>query len=115
VHAGLRDRHAAILLFKPGISAPFPIGILPYHGYIPFFENPLKWLHALVVPWIAAGLPLAAVCLRMTRATMTELREEDFIRTAAAKGLSPVRISVRPSCPSRCRRSSRWPAPIRRC
>jgi peptide/nickel transport system permease protein len=86
---------AAILLFKPGISAPFPIGILPYHGYIPFFENPLKWVHSLVVPWIAAGLPLAAVCLRMTRATMTDLGEEDFIRTAAAKGLSPARISVR--------------------
>ena len=86
---------AAILLFKPGISAPFPIGILPYHGYIPFFENPLKWLHSLVVPWIAAGLPLAGVCLRMTRATMMEIGDEDFIRTAQAKGLSPRRISFR--------------------
>ena len=86
---------AAIMLFKPGIDAPFPIGILPSHGYIPFTENPLKWLHSLIVPWIAAGLPLASVCLRMTRATMTEIRDEDFIRTAAAKGLSPARISVR--------------------
>ena len=41
---------AAILLFKPGIDAPFPFGILPYHGYIPFAENPLKWLHSLIVP-----------------------------------------------------------------
>jgi peptide/nickel transport system permease protein len=86
---------AAILLFKPGIDAPFPFGILPYHGYIPFAENPLKWLHSLIVPWIAAGLPLAAVCMRMTRATMMEIRDEDFIRTAAAKGLGPVAISVR--------------------
>jgi peptide/nickel transport system permease protein len=86
---------SAILLFKPGISAPLPIGILPYHGYIPFGENPLKWLHSLVVPWIAAGLPLAAVCLRMTRAAMLEIRGEDFIRTAGAKGLSPTAIGVR--------------------
>lgn len=86
---------AAILLFKPGISAPFPIGILPYHGYIPFLDNPFKWLHSLVVPWIAAGLPLAALCMRMTEATMIELRDEDFIRTAAAKGLSPLAISFR--------------------
>jgi peptide/nickel transport system permease protein len=85
----------AILLFKPGIGAPFAFGILPHHGYVPFLENPLKWLHSLVVPWMAAGLPLAAVCLRMTRATMTEIRGEDFIRTAAAKGLSPAAISVR--------------------
>jgi peptide/nickel transport system permease protein len=92
---GLGAGMSAILLFKPGISAPFPIGILPYHGYVPFMENPLKWLHSLVVPWIAAGLPLAAVCLRMTRATMMEIGDEDFIRTAAAKGLSPRTISVR--------------------
>lgn len=85
----------SILLFKPGIDAPFPVGILPLHGYVPLAENPLKWLHGLVVPWIVAGLPLAAVCLRMTRATMHEIGDEDFIRTAAAKGLSPRRISVR--------------------
>ncbi len=85
----------AILLFKPGIDAPLPFGILPYHGYVSFFDNPLKWLHALLVPWIAAGLPLAAVCMRMTRATMSEIRDEDFIRTAQAKGLTPRRVSFR--------------------
>jgi peptide/nickel transport system permease protein len=86
---------SAILLFKPGISAPFPIGILPYHGYIPLTENPLQWLHSLVVPWIVAGAPLAAVCLRMTRASVNEIRGEDFIRTAAAKGLTPAEITRR--------------------
>jgi peptide/nickel transport system permease protein len=86
---------AAILLFKPGIDAPLPFGILPYHGYVPFGENPLKWLHALLVPWMVAGLPLAVVCLRMTRATMLEIRDEDFVRTAAAKGLSPAAITAR--------------------
>ncbi len=78
---------SAILLFKPGIDAPFPIGILPYHGYIPLTENPLKWLHSLIVPWMVAGAPLAAVCLRMMRSSINEIRGEDFIRTAAAKGL----------------------------
>jgi peptide/nickel transport system permease protein len=86
---------SAILLFKPGISAPFPIGILPYHGYIPLTENPLKWLHSLVVPWMVAGAPLAAVCMRMMRASIGEIRGEDFIRTAAAKGLSPAQVTRR--------------------
>lgn len=86
---------ASILLFKPGISAPFPIGILPYHGYVPLTEDPLRWLHALVVPWIVAGAPLAAVCLRMTRASVQEIRGEDFIRTAAAKGLTPAQVARR--------------------
>jgi peptide/nickel transport system permease protein len=89
----------AILLFKPGIGAPFPFGIMPYDNYVPFGDSPFKWLHALIVPWVAGGLPLAAVCLRMTRATMIELDGEDFIRTAAAKGLSPRRISVRHELP----------------
>jgi ABC-type dipeptide/oligopeptide/nickel transport system permease component len=44
---------------------------------------------------MVAGLPLAAVCLRMTRATMLEIRDEDFVRTAAAKGLSPAAITAR--------------------
>jgi peptide/nickel transport system permease protein len=51
---------AAVLLFKPGIGAPLPISILPYHGYVPLTENPLEWLHALVVPWMVTGAPLAA-------------------------------------------------------
>jgi peptide/nickel transport system permease protein len=86
---------AAVLLFKPGIGAPLAIGILPYHGYIPPSENPLQWLHSLVVPWIAAGAPLAAVCLRMMRASMAEIGDEDFIRTAMAKGLSHRAVTAR--------------------
>jgi len=86
---------AAILLFKPGIDAPFPIGILPYHGYVPLTENPFKWLHSLIVPWMVAGAPLAAVCLRMTRASIADIRGEDFIRTAAAKGLGPAAVTRR--------------------
>jgi peptide/nickel transport system permease protein len=86
---------SAILLFKPGIDAPFPIGLLPYHGYVPLTEDPLRWLHALVVPWIVAGAPLAAVCMRMTRASIAEIRGEDFIRTATAKGLGPTAVTAR--------------------
>lgn len=86
---------SAILLFKPGIDAPFPVGILPYHGYVPLTENPLEWLHALVVPWMVAGAPLAAVCLRMMRSSINEIRGEDFIRTAAAKGLTPAQVTRR--------------------
>jgi peptide/nickel transport system permease protein len=86
---------AAVLLFKPGIGAPLPIGILPYHGYVPLSENPLQWLHALIVPWIVTGAPLAAVCLRMTRASIGDIRGADYIRTATAKGIRPVAVTSR--------------------
>jgi peptide/nickel transport system permease protein len=86
---------ASVLVFKPGIGAPLPIGILPDHGYVPLTENPRKWLHALIVPWVVTGAPLAAVCLRMTRASMIDIRDADFIRTATAKGLTPVTVTSR--------------------
>jgi peptide/nickel transport system permease protein len=86
---------AAILLFKPGIGAPLPIGILPEHGYVPLTENPLNWLHSLVVPWMVAGAPLAAMCLRMTRASIGDIRGADYIRTAEAKGISPAAVTSR--------------------
>ena len=45
------------------------------------------------MPWLVAGLPLAAQCLRMVRATLPEVLSEDYVRTATAKGLTPRRIT----------------------
>ncbi len=42
-----------------------------------------------------SGAPLAAVCMRMTRASIAEIRGEDFVRTARAKGLGPTAVTAR--------------------
>ena len=48
----------------------------------------------LILPTIVLGtVPLATIA-RMTRSSMLEVLGEDFIRTARAKGLSPVRVVV---------------------
>jgi peptide/nickel transport system permease protein len=54
---------------------------------VPFGEDPLRWLQAMWVPWLAIAAPLAAMCHRMTRASLMESVTEDFVRTARAKGL----------------------------
>lgn len=74
-----------------GISMPtFWSGIL----LILLFGLKLRWLpiagsgpKALILPAITLAAPAAAVLARMTRSTMLEVLNQDFVRTARAKGL----------------------------
>jgi ABC-type dipeptide/oligopeptide/nickel transport system permease component len=83
---------AAIMAFALlGISMPyFWSGIL----LILLFGLKLGWLpiagsgpKAMVLPAITLAAPAAAVLARMTRSTMLEVLNQDFVRTARAKGL----------------------------
>jgi peptide/nickel transport system permease protein len=88
-----------ILLFAPNVGAPIPIPLVTVNTYQGLGEDPIAWLRALLVPWFVAGLPLAAQCLRMVRATLPEVVGEDYVRTATAKGLTPRRITFRHTLP----------------
>ena len=74
---------------------------------MPFAESPLRWAGALLAPWIVLALPLAGVSLRMMRASMTDVLDEDYLRTAKAKGLSARTVVRRHAIPRRSRRCSR--------
>ena len=52
----------------------------------------LDALHHLVLPTIVLGTVPLAVIARMTRSSMLEVLSEDYVRTARAKGLSPLRV-----------------------
>jgi len=62
-------------------------------SYTPITENPFEWAYDLVLPWITLAFLYAAGYARLTRAGMLETMNEDFIRTARAKGL-PERTVV---------------------
>ncbi|MBO1325801.1 ABC transporter permease [Acetobacter sp. TBRC 12305] len=68
---------------------------VPGLGYIPFAESPLGWFKALVIPWFALAVMFIGIYSRVLRADLVALSEEDFMRTARAKGLSPSRILLR--------------------
>jgi peptide/nickel transport system permease protein len=89
----------AILLFSPAVGAPVPIFLVSPNSYVAFADDPARWLRALSTPWLVAGLPLAAMTLRMVRATFPEVLAEDYVRTAAGKGLAPRRIALRHALP----------------
>ncbi|MEH6991482.1 ABC transporter permease [Neobacillus drentensis] len=67
------------------------LGWLPASGYVPFSENPVQNLMAMILPCLATGLRESAVLMRMLRSSLLEVVNMDFVRTAKAKGLNEVK------------------------
>ncbi|MFI6676899.1 ABC transporter permease [Kribbella sp. NPDC050470] len=67
---------------------------VPGGTYVPFTENPFKWAQALILPWITLAFLFSAQYARLTRAGMLETMNEDYIRTARAKGLPEGNVVV---------------------
>jgi peptide/nickel transport system permease protein len=63
------------------------------------WNGPWDWFRQLLVPWLVLAAPLAAMCLRLTLSETREALDEDFVRTAAAKGLSRAEIVRRHAAP----------------
>lgn len=57
--------------------------------------NPLQVIHFLILPALALGASEAGVIMRMTRSAMLETLGQDYVRTAQAKGLAPMRVLMR--------------------
>jgi peptide/nickel transport system permease protein len=55
--------------------------------YVGITQNPLDWAKNLILPWIVLAFLYSALYARLTRAGMLETMNEDYIRTARAKGL----------------------------
>jgi peptide/nickel transport system permease protein len=60
---------------------------LPVQGYTPLAEGFWPWLQNLILPSVALGCVYVALIARTTRAAMLEVLQQDYIRTARAKGL----------------------------
>ena len=61
-------------------------------GYVPLTEDPLDWAWHLILPWVAAALPFAGAYIHFVRASLLAVADEDWVRTARAKGLSERRV-----------------------
>jgi peptide/nickel transport system permease protein len=60
---------------------------LPVQGYTPISTGFWPWLRNLILPAVALGCVYIALIARITRAAMLEVLQQDYIRTARAKGL----------------------------
>jgi peptide/nickel transport system permease protein len=68
------------------------LGLFPQKGYHSFADSPLQWAWALLLPWLALGLVNSSKYARFTRGSMIEALNQDYIRTARAKGLKEGRV-----------------------
>jgi peptide/nickel transport system permease protein len=77
-----------ILIYFVGYRA----GLTPLGGYCDMINpstdcgGPAEWAHSLVLPWITFSILFAALYVRMIRANVLEAMNEDYVRTARAKG-----------------------------
>jgi peptide/nickel transport system permease protein len=78
----------SIFSYALGITAPGG-------SYTPFTQNPFLWAYDLILPWITLAFLYAAAYARLTRAGMLETMNEEFIRTARAKGLPERTVVVK--------------------
>ncbi len=69
--------------------------ILPVQGYVPLAYGPGPFARHLVLPALSLGIVNAALLARITRTTMIEILQQDYIRVARAKGLPVSRIILR--------------------
>jgi peptide/nickel transport system permease protein len=65
---------------------------LPVQGYTPLARGLWPWLQNLILPAITLGSVYIALIARITRASMLEVLQQDYIRTARAKGLDQRHI-----------------------
>ena len=107
----LLDRVAMVFVLI-GVSAhPIWIGLIfsyffgykwhltPIAGYAEFFSpqpgepgGPWQWFWHMILPWCTFALLFAALYVRMIRANVMETMNEDYIRTARAKGAPESRV-----------------------
>jgi peptide/nickel transport system permease protein len=105
VRAGkLADRGLTVLALI-GISMPvFWLGIevryylaetntwFPDGGYVPISQNPADWLYHMILPWLVLAVLFIGVYGRVLRSNILDTINEDYVRTAKAKGLDAGKV-----------------------
>jgi peptide/nickel transport system permease protein len=69
--------------------------IFPNGGYVPLTQDPLQWIYHMILPWTALSLLFIGVYSRVLRSNVLDTINDDYVRTARAKGLSERQVMVR--------------------
>jgi peptide/nickel transport system permease protein len=77
-------------LAEGGVTTFFPDG-----EYVGLTSNPASWFSHLILPWLVLAVLFIGFYGRVLRGNILDTINEDFVRTAKAKGLSPRRILVK--------------------
>ena len=68
---------------------------MPPLGYTSLTQSPVLWFKGLIIPWITLSILYIGFYARVLRANLLEIQNEDYVRTARAKGLPERRVLLR--------------------
>jgi peptide/nickel transport system permease protein len=108
VKAGAFTDRLLTVLALVGISMPvfwlasiflyyltFKVELFPSGGYVGLTEDPGEWAYHLVLPWLTLAILYVGFYSRVLRSNMLDAMNEDYVRTARAKGLSERQVRMR--------------------
>jgi peptide/nickel transport system permease protein len=68
---------------------------VPQLGYTPLTQSPIGWFKSLLLPWLTLAVLYIGIYARVLRSALIEAQEQDYVRTARAKGLTEQRVLLR--------------------
>jgi len=108
IHAGKIGDRVLTVIALVGISMPvfwigalmnyylgFKAGLFPNGGYVELTKSPPDWFYHLLMPWTALSLVFIGIYSRILRSNLLDTMNEDYVRTARAKGLGEQQILVK--------------------
>ncbi|BBY49930.1 peptide ABC transporter permease [Mycolicibacterium arabiense] len=108
VHAGKFTDRALTILSLVGISVPvfwlaaillyylsFKAQLFPTSSYVPLGRDPVDWAYHLILPWLTLAVLYVGFYSRVLRSNMLDVMNEDYVRTARAKGISERQVRMR--------------------
>jgi peptide/nickel transport system permease protein len=73
----------------------YKLEIFPNGGYVGLTEDPWGWLQHMILPWFTLAVLSIGFYSRVLRSNMLDVMNEDYVRTARAKGLSERKVMTR--------------------
>jgi peptide/nickel transport system permease protein len=73
----------------------YKLGWFPNGGYVEFADDPVDWAYHLILPWTALAILFIGFYSRVLRSNVLDTINEDYVRTARAKGLGERQIMIR--------------------
>lgn len=108
VHSGKFTDRVLTVLSLTGVSMPvfwlaaillyylsFKAQLFPTSSYVPLTKNPAQWAYHLILPWTTLAVLYVGFYSRVLRSNMLDAMNEDYVRTARAKGISERQVRIR--------------------
>jgi peptide/nickel transport system permease protein len=83
------------LLTQSRFHHSFLFSWVPPLGYVSLTQSPIGWFKALLLPWLTLAVLYIGIYARVLRSALVEAQEQDYVRTARAKGLTERRVLLR--------------------